>query len=105
MEEGIPEVQDELPGECSWKELNSQRVFLESRMSFLEGVAGRESAPRGLSEHSGRASLKVFLERYHEAISGVKEEVPGECSWKGMGITRLILELRKSFLKSVLAKE
>ena len=37
-----------------------------------------------------RASFRVCLERnkLHEDIPGVQEELPGECSWKGIGSDR-----------------
>jgi hypothetical protein len=55
----------------------------------------------------GTLFRRVFLERnrLHKAIPGVQEQLPGECSWKGIGSTRLFLGFRNSFLESVPGKE
>jgi hypothetical protein len=77
LHEGIPGVQEQLPGECSWKGIGSTRLFLGLRNSFLESVPGKEWAQRRYSWGSGTASWRVFLERNgrNVGIPGVQEQL------------------------------
>ena len=80
-------------------------VFLGFKDSFLESVPENK---RNIGiPGSATASWRVSLERnrWNIGTSGVQGQLPGECSWKGIGGMSLFLRFRSSFLESVPGKE
>ena len=102
----IPEFKNSFLESVPANKRNIKHHYSAFRNSFLESVPGKEWAERRYSGFS-TASWRVFLERnrWNIGTSGVQRQLPGECSWKGIGGMSLFLGFRSCFLESVSGKE